>query len=411
MAYTSVVRVHRLDSSIQYILNPGKTEQGLLQSAVGCTCETALEDMRQVKRNWHKEGGVQGYHLVQSFAADELTPELAHRIGMELAEQLLDGEFQVVVATHTNTGHLHNHILWNSVSMTDGRKYRSSYASYITEIRRISDELCQKYGLSVIQGERGEQIGKSYGEWLAEKNRQPTWRTAIRQDIDAAIASALTWSQFLKILARQGYQFQLNRKYITLQPPGKERPVRFKTLGKRYTPEAIQGRILAPKRMRRTWMNPSFGRAKLRGRPVKKLTGLKALYFSYLYKMGILKKKPRRLSFAAREDIRKLDRLLAQLKFVRENGIQSRKQLAELQSEKEAETELLLKRRKMMYRRKAEPSELEAVNDLIREKREIVRMCKQILEQSAKMEVETKTRRIERESCKKPLKAERQAER
>lgn len=381
MAYTSVVRVHRLDNSIRYILNPSKTEQGLFQSALGCTCETAFEDMRQLKKIWHKEGGVQGYHLVQSFAAGEVTGELAHQIGVELAERLLGGQFQVVISTHVNTGHFHNHILWNPVSAY-GQKYHSSYKSYLTEIRRISDELCLEHGLSVIRSKGAESVGRSYAEWLTEQNGQQTWKEAIRKDVDNAVVSALSWNQFLKILAQQGYQFQLHRKYITLQPPGKTRPIRFKTLGKNYTPEAIRQRILAPKRRRTAWINPSFVRAKLRGKSPRKLTGLQALYFSYLYKMGILRKKPRRTT-AVRADIRRLDKLLAQLKFIRENELRSREQLAALQAEKETELPLLFARRRQLYRQKAEPANLEVINALIKEKRKVVKMCREILEETS----------------------------
>ena len=377
--------MQRLDNSIRYILNPGKTEQGLFQSALDCTCETAFEDMRQLKKIWHKEGGVQGYHLIQSFAAGEVTGELAHQIGVELARLLLDGQFQVVVSTHVNTGHLHNHILWNSVG-SHGQKYHSSDRSYLTEIRRISDELCLEHGLSVIRSKDAEPVGRSYAEWLAEQNGQQTWKAAIRKDIDAAVVSALSWNQFLKILAQQGYQFQLHRKYITLQPPGKAQPVRFKTLGRNYTPQSIRQRILAPKRMRASWTNPSFRKMRLKGRKPRKLTGLQALYFSYLYKMGILRKKPRRTA-AARADIRRVDKLLAQLKFIRENGLRSREQAAELQEEKETELPLLLERRRQLYRRKAEPAELKVINELIREKRKVVKMCREILEETARNEI------------------------
>ena len=193
---------------------------------------------------WHKEKGVQGFHLVQSFAPGEASPELAHQIGQEFAQKLLNGKFQVIISTHLNTKCLYNHLVWNSVSLTNGKKYRSNQKSYITRIRRISDELCQKYHLSIIDTEKSQQAAMPYAQWLAEKKGQPTWKTVIQQDVDAAAISALTWKQFLWILGQQGYTFQLNRKYFTLRPPGKERPVRFKTLGPDYTPEAIQRRIL-----------------------------------------------------------------------------------------------------------------------------------------------------------------------
>lgn len=148
---------------------------------------------------------MQGFHLVQSFAAGEVTPELAHQIGLDFAERLLGGEFQAVVSTHLNTGHIHNHLVWNSVSLKNGRKYRSNHRSYITQVRRISDELCKQHGLSVISTERSKRAARPYAQWLAEQKGSATWKTPIQQDVDAAIASALTWKQFLRALEQQGY--------------------------------------------------------------------------------------------------------------------------------------------------------------------------------------------------------------
>lgn len=175
-----------------------------------------------------------------------MTPELAHQIAKELADRVLGGQYEYVIGTHLNTGHIHSHIVWNSVSCVDGKKYRSNYKSYVTEIRAVSDELCRKYKLSVIDTENSNHVAKPYAEWLAEKNNQPTWRTAIRQDVDDAIRQSLTWRQFVAALQNKGYELQFNRKYPVLRPPGKERFVRFKTLGKRYTAEVIQNRLLYP---------------------------------------------------------------------------------------------------------------------------------------------------------------------
>ena len=264
MAYTSVIPVRRLDRAVKYVMNKekttavslqdaldyaanrDKTEKSCFESSFACTLETAFADMRQTKEQWHKSGGVQGYHLVQSFAAGEVTPELAHQIAKELADRVLGGRYEYVIGTHLNTDHIHSHIVWNSVSCVDGKKYRSNYKSYVTEIRAVSDELCRKYKLSVIDTENSHHVAKPYAEWLAEKNNHPTWRTAIRQDVDEAIQQSLTWRQFLNALERKGYEVRMGRKYPVLRPPGKERFVRFKTLGKRYTPEAIQTRILYP---------------------------------------------------------------------------------------------------------------------------------------------------------------------
>ena len=251
MAYTSVIPVRRLDRAVKYVMNKekttavslqdaldyaanrDKTEQSCFESSYACTLETAFADMRQTKERWHKLGGVQGYHLVQSFAAGEVSPELAHQIAKELADRVLGGRYEYVIGTHLNTGHIHSHIVWNSVGRIDGKKYHSNGKSYVTEIRAVSDELCRKYKLSIIDTETSHHVAKPYAEWLAEKNGQPTWRTAIRQDVDEAIQQSLTWRQFLSAMERKGYEVRMGRKYPVLRPPGKERFVRFKTLGKR----------------------------------------------------------------------------------------------------------------------------------------------------------------------------------
>lgn len=393
--------MHRLDNSIRYVRNPQKTslqqavdyalnkektEQDLFQSAIGCTLETAFADMRRVKKMWHKEDEVQGFHLVQSFAPGESTPEQAHQIGLELAENLLDGRFQAVIATHLNTGHLHNHIVWNSVSMVDGKKYRSNAKTYITQVRRISDELCRKYYLSVIDTQKSEKVARPYVQWLAEQNGKPTWKTLIRQDVDAAVLAAFTWNQFVRELEKKGYALCLQGKYFTLKPPGRDRPVRFKTLGEHYTPEAIRRRILEPKPFLPAGKKSRRRKLRTGGKPMRKLTGLRALYVSYLCKMGALPRKPSHSSFAVREDIRRLDKRIAQMQFLFKHRIDNREQLAALEQEAEAQISALLRERRMLYQKKSNPPDLAVLNEKLYDLRKTAKFCREIAEQSAEME-------------------------
>ena len=408
MAYTSIIPVHRLDNAIHYALdekkcsrvqnkeslegeldkalNKDQSEQDLFQSAIGCTCDTAFEDMCQIKKIWHKEGGVQGFHLVQSFAAGEVTPELAYQIGQEFAEQLLGGRFQAVISTHLNTKCIHNHIVWNSVSMVDGKKYRSNAKTYITQVRRISDELCRKYHLSVIDTQNSEKAARPYVQWLAEQNGKPTWKTPIRQDVDTAVLVAFTWNQFVRELEKKGYSFCLQGKYFTLKPPGRDRPVRFKTLGEHYTPEAIQKRILEPKPFLLAGKKSRRRKLRTSGKLLRKLTGLQALYFSYLYKMGALPRKPFRSSFAVREDIRRLDKRIAQMQFLSKHRIDNREQLAALEKEAEAQISALLRERRMLYQQKSNPPDLAVLNGKLYDLRKTTKFCREIAEQLAEME-------------------------
>ena len=407
MAYTSVIPVRRLDRAVKYVMNKekttavslqdaldyaanrDKTEQSCFESSYACTLETAFADMRQTKERWHKLGGVQGYHLVQSFAAGEVTPELAHRIAKELADRVLGGRYEYVIGTHLNTGHIHSHIVWNSVSCVDGKKYRSNYKSYVTEIRAVSDELCRKYKLSVIDTENSNHVAKPYAEWLAEKNGQPTWRTAIRQDVDEAIQQSLTWRQFLTVLDRKGYEVRMGRKYPVLRPPGKERFVRFKTLGKRYTPEAIQTRILYPQSYHPYVENPptiQHGRLHSGKKLHRKLTGLRALYYRYLYELGALHRKPSRPSYAVRQDAYKLDQRIRQMEFLSRNNIDTLTQLETHRQALQTEIGQLLTKRKQLPKNDDVQSQCESVNTALKQLRQEERLCRKIAEHSLEVQ-------------------------
>ena len=407
MAYTSVIPVRRLDRAVKYVMNKekttavslqdaldyaanrDKTEQSCFESSYACTLETAFADMRQTKERWHKSGGVQGYHLVQSFAAGEVSPELAHQIAKELADRVLGGRYEYVIGTHLNTGHIHSHIVWNSVSRIDGKKYHSNGKSYVTQIRAVSDELCRKYKLSVIDTENSNHVAKPYAEWLAAKNNQPTWRTAIRQDVDEAIQQSLTWRQFLNALDRKGYEVRMGRKYPVLRPPGKERFVRFKTLGKRYTPEAIQTRILYPQNYRPyVEKAPSVQHGRLHSgkKPHRKLTGLRALYYRYLYELGALPRKPRRPSYAVRQDAYKLDQRIRQMEFSSKHNIDT---LAQLETHRQAlQTEIgqLLTKRKQLPKTDDVQSQHESVNTALKQLRQEERLCRKIAEHSIEVQ-------------------------
>ena len=407
MAYTSVIPVRRLDRAVKYVMNKekttavslqdaldyaanrDKTEQSCFESSYACTLETAFADMRQTKERWHKSGGVQGYHLVQSFVAGEVSPELAHRIAKELADRVLGGQYEYVIGTHLNTDHIHSHIVWNSVSCVDGKKYRSNYKSYVTEIRAVSDELCRKYKLSVIDTENSHHVAKPYAEWLAEKNGQPTWRTAIRQDVDDAIQQSLTWRQFLNALERKGYEVRMGRKYPVLRPPGKERFVRFKTLGKRYTPEAIQTRILYPRSYRPYVENPptiKHGRLRSGKKPCRKLTGLRALYYRYLYELGALPRKPRRPSYVVRQDAYKLDQRIRQMEFLSRNNIDTLTQLETHRQALQTEIGQLLTKRKQLPKNDDVQSQCESVNTALKQLRQEERLCRKIAEHSLEVQ-------------------------
>ena len=398
MAYTSVIPVHRLDRSIEYVkdkekttqkadsleaaidyaMNRTKTEQAVFEDTIGCTNENAYEDMVATKKRFHKMGGVEGYHLVQSFAEGEVTPELAHLIGQELADRLLKGQFEVVITTHLNTRHYHNHIVWNSVSMVDGHKYHSNAKSYYTEIRKISDDLCKKYGLSIIESNQKKSI--PYVQWKAEQEGKPTWRTAIRLDIMESVQESYSWSQFLKEMEKRGYTWKLNRKYISLKAPGMERYIRLRSLGKHYSEESIRQWILQPK------SRIPAGKEGDSRFPKKKLKGIQALYYSYLYQMGALKQKPKRISPVLRADIRKLDARIEQMEFLQKHQITSREELLAYRTSLEERVQALTKERKRLYRSEPDSVRIGQITEELKPLRKDIRICIRIEQQSQEME-------------------------
>ena len=192
-------------------------------SGINCHPSTAKLEMQKIKKVYGKEDGVIAYHGYQSFAPGEATSELAHEIGIKLAQRLWGDRYQVLVATHLDrANHLHSHFVVNTVSFVDGIKYHRTKQDY-KEMQRVSDELCREYSLSVIRNPKGR--GKNYGEWKAEQQGKPTLCGVIRSDIDRAILASTTQRNFLEAMQVMGYTIKTRTadgqplKYPALKPP------------------------------------------------------------------------------------------------------------------------------------------------------------------------------------------------
>lgn len=326
-------------------------------SGVNCYPSTAREEMLAVKRRFGKEDGTVAYHGYQSFAPGEVTPELAHQIGIELAQQLWGDKYQVIVATHLDKdNHIHSHFVVNTVSFIDGIKYHRTEKDYY-EMRKASDELCRKYRLSVIEN---PQPGKSkqYGEWRAEQEQRPTWRGMVRSDVDEAIREAMTERQFFDNLRKKGYKIKTG-KDISVRPPGKPRFVRLtRNFGEDYSIEGIRKRILEQNRrnLPEPEPKPKVYHAKLKGsfQTTKKITGFRALYLHYCYLLGCFPKgrKPnnKRIHFLLREDLIKLDAITKEVRLLAEHRIDTAQQLSSYKSELESRAEILTTDRRKLYR-------------------------------------------------------------
>ena len=329
---------------IEYAVNSNKTEQQpredteVLQrfvSGVNCFPGTAREEMMAVKRRYGKENGTVAYHGYQSFAPGEATPEIAHEIGVKLAQRLWGDRYQVLVATHLDhENHLHNHFVINTVSFVDGIKFHRTAEDY-RAMRETSDALCREYGLSVIEKpQRGK--AQHYGEWRAEKEGRPTWKSAIKDDIDEAIRQSMTERQFWAYLQSHRYQYKIG-KDISVRPPGKERFVRLaRNLGEDYTLARIRERIISHSRGRvlpeqeRKAQRTEYHRDLAK---VKKATGFRALYYHYCYLLGIFPQKkpsyPRtRVHHLLREDLMKMDAISEEAKLLARCQIDTAEQLS-----------------------------------------------------------------------------------
>lgn len=321
-----------LRNVLEYTQQDAKTEMQFFVSGINCDPATASEQMWRTKRRFQKMSGILAFHGYQAFAPGEVT-ETTHAIGVKLARTLWGDRFEVVVSTHLDKHHLHNHFVLNSVSFIDGKRYYDNKATY-ARMRQESDRLCREYALSIIE-EPQPGRARQYAEWEAERAGQPTWRGLIRTDVDSAIAASMTFTQFLGDLRQQGYEVKTGLKYLAVRPPGKERFVRLRSLGDEYTEEAIKERILENRTPRKPQAlpEPRVRRGRLRGnlKSSKRLTGLQALYIHYLYKMGILPRScasPKRTHFLLREDLRHLNEIIAQTKLLCAYGIVNAEQLS-----------------------------------------------------------------------------------
>jgi len=343
-----------LQNVLEYAQEDGKTEQQFYVTGLNCDPATACEQMTRTKLQFQKTDGILAFHAYQAFAPGEATPESAHAIGVKLAKELWGDRFEVVVSTHLDKNHLHNHFVLNSVSFRDGKRYYDNNATYAF-MRKVSDRLCREHSLSVIENpKRGK--SKQYAEWKAEQEGKPTWRGLIREDVDKAIVAAMTFTQFIAVLRKEGYEVKTGVKYMAVRPPGKERFVRLKTLGDNYNEEAIKQRIMENRNPKRPppLPEPKRKRCTFKGsfKTAKKITGLQALYLQYLYKMGILPKhhaSPKRTRFLLREDLRHLEEIIAQTKLLCRNHISSREQLSAHQSGLEQKMASLSDERKSLY--------------------------------------------------------------
>lgn len=340
MAITKIIVIRdRLDKRVNYVLNEDKTglgnvleyamdkdkiqgERKLYESAVNCDKETAFQDMMKTKKHFGKTDKVQGYHIIQSFKPGEVTSEQAHQIGIEFAQRCFS-KYESVIGTHLDRNHLHNHVVVNSVSLVDGKKYRNNFKDYYGDIRGVSDALCKEYGLSIIE-ENEEKKSVSYVEWLARNKGKTSWQTIIRNDLDDCIKQAFSFGNFIMLMEHKGYEIKQG-KYISFKPMGREHFSRGYKLGNEYSFMNIKNRIEGKNLSMDLKSMEQHMREKHEFKPYPKVRSgsFKALCLHYMYLLGQVKKNqaPNRAVKVLKEDLIKFEKMTNTFQFINDRGL------------------------------------------------------------------------------------------
>ena len=253
MAVTKIKAIRgTLSKAIAYILNPEKTDEKLLVSSYGCASETAAREFEWTRKIAEQKGmnpvRIIARHVIQSFEIGEVTPELAHEIGKQFADEILGGKYEYVLTTHIDKDHVHNHLIFNAVDFVNYHAYKS-YKRIYYDMREVSDRLCKENGLSVIPPSQNKGMG--YKEYT-EAKRGTSWKQKLKQTIDRLVITAKDYDDFLRLMQEAGYEIKTG-KYISFRAEGQERFTRSKTIGENYTEERIKERIAGrtPRRNRR----------------------------------------------------------------------------------------------------------------------------------------------------------------
>ena len=243
MAVTKIKAIRgTLSKAIAYILNSEKTDEKLLVSSYGCASETAAREFEWTRKIAEQKGmtsvRIIARHVIQSFEIGEVTPELAHEIGKQFADEILEGKYEYVLTTHIDKDHVHNHLIFNAVDFVDYHAYKS-YKRIYYDMREVSDRLCKENGLSVIPPSQNKGMG--YKEYT-EAKRGTSWKQKLKQTIDRLVITAKDYDDFLRLMQEAGYEIKTG-KYISFRAEGQERFTRSKTIGENYTEERIKERI------------------------------------------------------------------------------------------------------------------------------------------------------------------------
>lgn len=386
--YTSHEAQTMLDVS-EYVMRDTATDEKRLITGLNVDPETARDEMLITKKRYGKEDKILLWHGIQSFEPGEIDPMEAHKIGVELAESLWK-DYEVVVSTHIDKDHIHNHFVINSVCAKDGKKIDCKWQ----DMKRESDRLCEKYGKSIIHNPK--YAGLTYGEWKAKNQNRNTWITPYKQDIDEAVLMSHDYGEFIKHMKDRGYTIK-DGKYFTIRAPGKKNFVRIdRHLGENYTVQGISERIKYNVLNGKIKVLPETKIKKCHHAPYPKakLKGFKALYIRYCYMLGVIPKRknvsPARVNFIYREELMNLDKISYATKVITKYDITSIEDLTNIESKLNNKLRCLVNSRNSILRKQQsdpgyEKDTLLAVKNEISKTKKELSACRDIKSRSGYM--------------------------
>lgn len=311
-----------LSNTIEYASNKDKTEKQYYVTGINCDENNIYQDMMMVKKAYNKIDKIQGFHGFQSFKKGEVTPEEAHKIGVEFANEMWGDNFQVVVTTHLNTYHLHNHFVVNSVSFKDGHKYNYSN-SEMARLRRTNDAICEENGLSFLEEKKTKKMDFNY-----YKNKD-NYSIRTQTDTDTAIKNSFSYQDFILYMKKNNYEVIERYGKLSVRNLNKKRNIRIeRQFGKEYSIESINKRIIeeVPDKLSNDDLI-EFNKAKNNYHKYKH--SLIALFIYYCLRINIYQKSPRNypISEEMKKNINKLELYNLEVRFMAENKIDSYEEL------------------------------------------------------------------------------------
>ena len=387
--------VDDLRNVIDYARNADKTEKEYFVTGINCEPDSAYEEMQDAKKFYKKQDKILAFHGYQSFKEGEVTPELAHKIGVQLANEMWGDRFQVIVTTHLNTNHIHNHLLLNSVSFKDGLKYYSNRTN-TARLRHISDEICKEYRLSVLEEKTCKKSKINFDNYYKKSLYTDNYSNNAKRDIDLAIRQAYSYDDFLYLMKKLDYELVFRAGKISIRKEPYKRNIRIeRRFGENYSVENIKRRILEEQAVRVPFIESIYNYRKVNYPFAKrhkraKAKGFIALYYHYCYLLKVFPNNipQQRLPASIRADVAKMEELSNEAKFLSVHNIKTLDDLINYKDEINFKINSILSQRERLWaRRKLSKDEIEmhkiaeeisSLNDKLIKLRKKVELCENI---------------------------------